>query len=77
MVMAGRGRNLEIHVAVALAFHGERPFPKAEILHLNHDEADNRPDNLKWGTRSENLKMDYARGILRGTAARKKKARGD
>jgi hypothetical protein len=70
MVMAGRGKNLEIHVAVALAFHGERPFPKAEVLHLNHDEADNRPENLKWGTRSENLKMDYARGILRGTAAR-------
>lgn len=75
MVMAGRGRNLEVHVAVALAFHGERPFTKAEVLHLNHDEADNIPSNLKWGTRSENLKMDWARGVLRGSAARV--ARGD
>lgn len=63
MVMAGRGNNLDVHVAVALAFHGERPFFKAEVLHLNHDEVDNRPGNLRWGTRSENLKRDYARGL--------------
>jgi HNH endonuclease/NUMOD4 motif len=63
MVMAGRGKNLEVHVAVALAFHGPRPFPKAEVLHLNNTPSDNRPGNLRWGTRGENLRMDYARGL--------------
>jgi hypothetical protein len=66
MLMLGRGRHLEVHVAVALAFHGPKPeYKTAEVLHLNHVPADNRPCNLKWGTRSENLKMDYANGIKR------------
>jgi HNH endonuclease len=65
MVVCGRGKNIDVHVAVALAFHGPRPFPKAEVLHLDHDETNNTPNNLRWGTRSENLKMDYARGLNR------------
>jgi hypothetical protein len=62
MVMLGRKVHLDVHVAVALAFHGPRP-EGCEVLHLNHDPADNRPENLKWGTRSENLRMDYESGI--------------
>lgn len=63
MVMAGRGRNLDVHVAVALAFHGPKPFASAEVLHgPDHNPANNRPENLRWGTRGENLKDDYARG---------------
>ena len=64
-LMLGRCRNIDVHVAVALAFHGARPFKDAEVLHLNHNPADNTPGNLRWGTRSENLKMDYARGVVR------------
>lgn len=45
-----------------LAFEG--PCPKGcEVLHLNHNPSDNRRANLKYGTRSENMKMDYAVGV--------------
>jgi hypothetical protein len=53
-----------VHRLVMSAFVGPAPSGM-EVLHLNHDPADNRLCNLKYGTRSENLKMDYARGVNR------------
>jgi hypothetical protein len=64
MVMCGRSKRADVHVLVCLAFHGSRP-DGMEVLHDNHNPADNRPGNLRWGTRSENLKMDYAHGVKR------------
>lgn len=53
-----------VHQLVMLVFIGRCPAGQ-EVLHLNHAPSDNRLENLKYGTRSENLKMDYARGINR------------
>lgn len=39
---------------VCLIFHGPRPFLKAMVLHENDVPDDDRPLNLRWGTRSEN-----------------------
>lgn len=38
---------------VADAFHGPRP-PGAVLRHLNGDQLDDTPRNLRWGTQSEN-----------------------
>lgn len=46
--------NIKIHRAVCEAFHGPAPSPKHIVLHVNEDGTDNRPENLKWGTRKEN-----------------------
>jgi len=46
--------NIKIHRAVCEAFHGCAPSPRHVVLHLNEDGLDNRPDNLRWGTRKEN-----------------------
>lgn len=54
MVMAGRGRNLMVHTAVALAFIGPRPADR-EVRHLDGNPAHNAPPNLQYGTRTENL----------------------
>jgi hypothetical protein len=61
MVMLGRRGNRSVHVLVMLAFEGPPP-PGHEVLHLNHQPDDNRRVNLRYGTRSENIKMDYAAG---------------
>lgn len=50
-----------VHQLVMLAFVGERP-PGHVTLHLNHCPGDNRLKNLRYGTVSENLKMDFAAG---------------
>lgn len=49
-----------VHRLVARAFLGEPPTPKHEVLHGNGDPADNRLENLRWGTSSEN-KFDTIR----------------
>lgn len=50
-----------VHQLVMLAFAGERPSGHV-TLHLNHCPSDNRFENLRYGTVSENLKMDFAIG---------------
>lgn len=50
-----------VHSLVAEAFIGERP-EKHDVMHLNGIRHDNRVENLKYGTRSENLKQTYEYG---------------
>jgi hypothetical protein len=45
--------NRTAHQLVIEAFVGPRP-EGMECRHLNGDPADNRPENLMWGTASEN-----------------------
>ena len=60
-VALGKGNSVAVHRLVLLAFIG-KPKQKQEALHLNHRPADNRVTNLRWGTRSENIAMDWAVG---------------
>ena len=60
-VAIGKNNSCAVHQLVMQAFVGPCP-DGCEVLHLNHNPADNRLVNLKYGTRSENLKMDYAAG---------------
>lgn len=61
-VVLGRGNTKTVHSLVLVAFSGTRPLG-SDILHRNHIPWDNRLSNLMYGTRSENLKMDYAVGV--------------
>lgn len=47
------GRYLYCHQAVAKAFLNN-PDNKTEIDHINRKTSDNRVENLRWATRSEN-----------------------
>jgi hypothetical protein len=67
-VAIGKGNSRLVHQLVLEAFVG--PCPSGcEVLHLNHNPADNRLSNIKYGTRSENMKMDYAAGTRTVPAA--------
>lgn len=50
----GRYADVYVHVAVALAYHGPRPFPGAMVLHLDDNAHNNHPATLRWGTAKEN-----------------------
>jgi hypothetical protein len=50
----GVGRHRATHSLVCEAFHGPKPFPKAEVRHLDGTRTNNDPENLCWGTASEN-----------------------
>lgn len=53
-VVLGRRNTRMVHELVLTAFVGPRPA-HCECRHLNGDPADNRLENLRWGTRSENI----------------------
>ena len=60
------GETLKISQLVCEAFHGAKPFEDAVVMHLDENAANNRPDNLKWGTQKENLNapgfIEYCKG---------------
>lgn len=47
-------RKWSVHQLVCMAFHGEKPEWAHGVRHLNGDPLDNRPQNLAWGTSTEN-----------------------
>jgi hypothetical protein len=53
---------------IAEAFHGPPPFDGAVVMHLDENAANNRPENLKWGTRKQNCNAEgylaYCRGRI-------------
>lgn len=42
-------------ILVCTAWHGPKPFPSAEVRHLNDIHDDDRPFNLAWGTHQQNI----------------------
>lgn len=54
-VALGKGNSQCVHKLVLNAFVGPAP-DGYECLHINGNPADNRLQNLRWGTRSENIK---------------------
>jgi len=72
-VALGRKNSQCVHKLVLLAFVGAAPN-RHECRHLNGNPADNRLENLCWGTRRENI-LDAVRHGTWMTPARK--AAGD
>lgn len=60
-VAIGKGNSRLVHQLVLEAFVGPCPEDH-EVLHLDHNPANNRLSNLKYGTRSENIRMDFQVG---------------
>ncbi|MFV1484510.1 MULTISPECIES: HNH endonuclease signature motif containing protein [unclassified Phaeobacter] len=50
-----KGKTFKVHRLVCEAFHGPSPSEKSVVMHLDENPANNRPDNLAWGTQKENL----------------------
>ena len=49
-----------IHRIVALAFHGEPPSQEHVVDHIDTNRQNNRPRNLRWVTRLENVVLNEA-----------------
>lgn len=50
--------SARIHIIVAIAFHGEQPTSKYVVDHIDTNRQNNRPDNLRWVTRLENILLN-------------------
>lgn len=60
-----KNRTIRMHRSVAETHVGPCP-PGMECRHINGDSLDNRSENLKWGTHSENMRDCIRHGTLRG-----------
>lgn len=54
----GVAKTRTVHSIVALAFHGPRPAG-LDIAHGDNDKQNNRPENLRYATRVENMRDSY------------------
>jgi hypothetical protein len=50
--------NVGIHLIVATAFHGPKPSKDHVVDHIDTNKQNNRPENLRWITRLENLLLN-------------------
>lgn len=54
-VQVGRKHTMKtVHRLVCLAFHGPPPGEDSCVRHLNDNKRDNRQENLRWGSYSDN-----------------------
>lgn len=58
----GKRISMMVHVLVCTTFHGEKPSSKHEVRHLDGNRKNNTPNNLRWGTRSENIRDSIRHG---------------
>ena len=49
-----RGRTRWVAPLVCEAFHGARPAPAMQCMHLDENSENNAASNLAWGTKTEN-----------------------
>jgi len=50
--------SVRIHRIVAFAFHGEPPTREHVVDHIDTNKQNNRPENLRWVTRLENILLN-------------------
>lgn len=50
--------SVRVHRIVATAFHGEPPTKEYVVDHIDTNKQNNRPENLRWVTRLENILLN-------------------
>lgn len=50
--------SVRVHRIVATAFHGAPPTPQHVVDHIDTNRQNNRPENLRWVTRLENVLLN-------------------
>lgn len=50
--------SVRIHRIIATAFHSEPPTKEHVVDHIDTNKQNNRPDNLRWITRLENILLN-------------------
>ena len=50
--------SIRVHQVVCTAFHGPRPQPGMVVDHIDTNRCNNRPENLMWVTKLENILLN-------------------
>lgn len=52
----GNGGAIKRATIICAAFHGPKPFARAEVAHWDGNPGNDHPSNLRWASHSENMK---------------------
>ena len=69
-IMQFRGKTHRVAKLVCEAFHGQSP-PNSDSMHLDENSRNNKPTNLAWGTRKENLNFPKVKDYHKRVASYK------
>lgn len=50
-----KGKCYKVHQLVCEAFHGPKSEGAPVVMHVDENAANNRAENLRWGTQKQNL----------------------
>ena len=64
-IISFKKRTHKVARLVCEAFNGPKPFAGAVVMHTDENAANNRAENLKWGTQKENLNAPGFLGYCR------------
>lgn len=53
-----------VHTIVCEVFNGPKPSESHEVCHVDGTKANNKPSNLRWGTRKENVADSIKHGTF-------------
>ena len=54
-IIIHKGKTYKVARLICEAFHGPAPDGASVCMHRDENAANNRADNLEWGTQKENL----------------------
>ena len=65
------GKTTHLHRLMAIAFGLEKRDDQDEVDHIDNNPSNNRLENLRWASRSEQIKHSYATNKNRGSSAQR------
>ena len=64
-----KGKAYMLAALICRVFHGPAPTPEHTVNHIDLDRSNNKPENLEWSSKAEQIQHSYANNTNRRSCA--------